>query len=550
MEILRKKPYPEKLRAIDELKGSQSPECASVLINGLYDPDTRVRKAVSEALISLGAIAFNSLISGLKTQDRTVRRNILLILEKVNENNPSLANKTEEILLNCLKDPDPVVKAQAAENLGKMKSKKAIPLLLSLLTDINFWVRSLAALVLGELGSVADASTWEKVVQSLIERLKDINPWVRRSAGESLGKLKAKEAVDKISELALTDPSDIVQDAMIDALKTIGTISLPPFQKTLAGPDIKERMKVMTILTKIGEIALPAILPLLASEDINLKTIACSILGQIGSPQAADYLIQLVSAEKGNIQILAMNALSQIKEEKVVKYLIDLLSHPDPAISDEAKKSLEKMGAYAVSFLLPELNNQNAQVRMKVCEVLGNIGTEKIAYALVKKISDENPWVRAAVCEALGKIGSKGITPYLIIALKDHSPLVRAKACEALGLLRVPHGIAELTARVKDDDLLVKISALKALTEIKGEDAKPIIIEALKDEDFEMRIAAIQALGQLEAIETLPLLEKIAQPWPLSRENDAVKEAAQQVIRKFKGVIAYRREKMRPAGSA
>lgn len=545
MEILRKKPYPEKLRAIDELKSGQSPECASVLINGLYDPDTRVRKAVSEALISLGPVAFPSLISGLKTQDRIVRRNILLILGKINENNPPLASKTEEALLNCLKDPDPVVKAQAAENLGKMKSKRAIPLLLSLLTDINFWVRSLAALVLGELGSIADESTLEKVIPSLIERLKDISPWVRRSASESLGKLKAKEAVDKISELALTDPSDIVQDATIDALKAIGVVSPFPFQKAFASPDIKERTKAMAILIKIGEISLPALLSLLASEDINLKTIACSILGQIGSPLAADHLIQLLHTERGSIQILAINALSQIKEEKVVKCLISLLSHPDPTLADEAKKSLEKMGEYAVSFLLPELNNQDAQVRMKVCEVLGNIGTEKVAYALGKKMADENPWVRAAACEALGKIGGRGITPYLIVALKDHSPLVRAKACEALRLLRVPHGIPELTARVKDDDLLVKISALKALTEIEGEKAKPIIIEALKDEDVEMRITAIQALGELEAIETLPLLEKIVQPWPFSREDDAVKESAQQVIRKFKGIIAYRREKTR-----
>lgn len=545
IETLRKKPYPEKLKAIEELRDGKSPECALVLITGLYDSDTRVRKAVSDALISLSEMALNPLTSALQTSDRAVRRNILLILEKITEKQPAVAKKVEEVLLNYLKDPDPVVKAQAAENLGKMKSKKAIPLIFPLLNDINFWVRSLASLVLGELGSIADEETKKKIIEALLGRLDDINPWVRRSACESLGKLKAKEAIEKISELALFDQSDIVRDAAVDALKMIGTFSLPPFQKALTSKEIKEKVQAINTLVKIGESGLTDLISLLRTEDGELKTVVSSILGQIKSPKTAEYLLQVLKTEKGDIPILLINALSEMREEKVVRYLISLLSHPDPLLADETKRSLEKMGEYALPFLLEELNNQDPKVRMKVCEILGNIGKEDALSPLTKKMADENPWVRAAACESLGKIGKKEVVPHLIIALKDHSPLVRAKACEALRLIRSPYGIGELTARVKDDDLLVKISALKALIEIKGEEAKPIAISALQDEDVEMRVEAINALGQLEAIETLPILEKISKPWPFSREDDTVKEAARRVIKKFKEIIAYRREKMR-----
>ncbi|GEM_PF-1481918 len=543
VDILRHKPYPEKLKAIEELKSGQSSESASVLVTALYDGDTRVTTAASAALVSLGEKAINSLTSALKTSDRNVRRNILLILVKIAEDNPSLRCKIEEVLIHCLKDPDPVVKAQAGENLGKMKSKKAIPHILLLLTDINFWVRSLAALVLGELGLTADEVSRKELVDALIERLNDVNYWVRRSACESLGKLQAREAVAKLSELTLNDPVDIVSDTAIDALKAIGEVSITPYQKALLSPDIKEQMKTIETLIKEGEAAVSALLGLLASEDAKLKTIVCFILGKIGSPKTAEYLLQLLCAEGRELRISAINALSQMKKEKVVKNLVSLLSHPDPVVSDGAKVSLDKMGEYVVPFLMEELTNQDPQVRMKICEILGNIGTEQATDALIKRLSDENPWVRVKACEALGKIGGEKIIPQVIIALKDTFYLVRTKACEALRRLRAPPGIGELTALLKDEEFSVRIEALKTLTEIEGERAKPAIIEVMNDKNIEMRVEAIRALARLKAIEILPLLEKIAQPWPFSREDDTVKEVARQAIKKFKELIASRQKK-------
>jgi HEAT repeat protein len=543
VEILRKKSYPEKLKAIEELKGGQSPEFASALITALYDADTRIRKAASDALISLGGIAINPLLSGLKTTDRNIRRNILLILSKIAENNPSLEFKIEEILINCLKDPDPVVKAQAGETLGKMKSKRAIPHLLPLLTDINFWVRSLATLVLGELGITADEATKYKLIAAITERLNDPNHWVRRSACESLGKLRAKGAVEKLSELTLNDPSDIVQDAAIEALRTIGEIYFPPYEKAILSPNIRERMKAIATLVKEGEAASSSLIPLLATENEELKVTIVSVLGEIGDKKATEHLLRLTSTGKGNLRLQALNALAKVKEERVVKNLVSFLSHPDSSLSDGAKVSLEKMGEYVIPFLTAELTNPDPQVRMKICEILGNVGNEAISHLLIKSLSDENAWVRAAACEALGKIGGKGVIPYIIIALKDHSPLVRAKGCEVLGRFRTPFGISELTARLKDEDTIVKVSALKAIAEIRGEGAKPLIIEALGDADVEVRVAAVHLLGELGAIETLPLLEKISRPWPFSREEEEVKEVCRQVIKKFKEVLARGRIK-------
>ncbi len=536
-EILRKRPFAEKLKAITELKSIRTPEAASILITGLYDPDTRVRKAVSEALVFFGSISLSPLLSALKTTDRSIRRNIALILGEMAEKEPGLVPKIEEILINCLKDPDPIVKAQACENLGKMGSKRATPQILPLLTDVNFWVRSLACLVLGDLGL--------DEVKPLLERLSDVNHWVRASACEALGKLGAKAGVEKISEMSLLDESEVVRDSAIAALKTLGEVFLEPYKRVLRGANIQERLQAMAVLQKIGEPAVPFLLKLLESkEDEDLKSAVCATLGQIGDIRAVDPLINLLRSGNPDLQVSAINALVHLKTESVVRTLTNLLAAPDPALSDGAKITLEKMGEYPLPFLIPELTNYDPAVRRRICEILGNIGSEKATDALLKRLSDENPWVRATACEALGKIGDKRIIPYLLVALKDNFPLMRAKACEALGRLCTPYGLEGLIARLRDDDLLVKIAAIKALTEIGGERVKPVILEKLKDEDIEVRIAAIQSLFRLEAIETLPLLEKIAQPWPFSNEDPSVKEEAKRVAKRFKEIIARRRGKI------
>ncbi len=541
VEILRKKPYPEKLGAIEELKNIRTPEAASVLITGLYDPDSRIRSKVCEALAAMGEIAITPLTTALKTPDRQVRRHICQVLCGIVENYPAVQERVEGLLISCLKDPDPVVKTQACEKLDALKSKRAIPHIIPLLSDINSWVRSVACLVLGDLGL--------EDVEPLFERLEDIDHWVRRSACEALGKLGCKRAAEKLATLSLFDDSEIVRDAAVDALKAIGEIVVEPYKKALTSPNLSERLQAIDILQREGNIVVLPMIELLKSPEEELKMVACQILETIGDIRALEPLISLLGEARTNVRMQAINAIAKMREEKAVRLLISLLSHPDSNLADGASSCLEKMGEFAVPFLLEGKNNEDARVRMKICQILGNIASNKAIDSLTKSLRDESPWVRAAACEALGKIGERGIIPYIIIALKDNNYLVRAKACETLGRIRTPLAVGELIARLSDEDLLVKREALKALTTIGASfeaegllpKIKTAIISALKDTDVEVRVAAINSLSQLELIDTIDILEKIARPWPFSREDALVKSEARKVIKRFKAIIAYQR---------
>jgi HEAT repeat protein len=55
------------------------------------------------------------------------------------------SEKSLNILLRLIEDPEPVVRAQAAKAFGKMKNVEAIEILTKSLKDLSFWVRQNAA---------------------------------------------------------------------------------------------------------------------------------------------------------------------------------------------------------------------------------------------------------------------------------------------------------------------------------------------------------------------------------------------------------------------
>lgn len=85
-------------------------------------------------------------------------------------------------LLGALKDPDRDVRAQAAWALGQMRAKRAVPALISAMTDEADVRRS----VVRALGEIQDPAT----VKVLTDALQDEDGKVRRYAARALAKLK------------------------------------------------------------------------------------------------------------------------------------------------------------------------------------------------------------------------------------------------------------------------------------------------------------------------------------------------------------------------
>ena len=113
-----------------------------------------------------------------------------------------------------LKDPDPTVRWDAAEALGKSKSPSAVSPLIEALADEDIAVQNAAAEALGKLGKVA--------VQPLSNLLGDVEPTMRRLAAFALGQSACPAAVAPLAEAIKTDQDPGVRIEMAVALGTIG----------------------------------------------------------------------------------------------------------------------------------------------------------------------------------------------------------------------------------------------------------------------------------------------------------------------------------------
>lgn len=103
-------------------------------------------------------------------------------------------------LLATLGDPDPDVRALAAEYLGKSQDQRAVRPLLPLLRAANPHVRARAARALGVLGAVASVSELADLARS------DPIVWVRQWALDAVVRIPESDAVAVLTD-ALRDPS-------------------------------------------------------------------------------------------------------------------------------------------------------------------------------------------------------------------------------------------------------------------------------------------------------------------------------------------------------
>lgn len=119
-------------------------------------------------------------------------------------------------LIAALSDPDPKIRAAAAEALGEMDHGDAMaPLGRALEQDRDADVRTAAAEAMGEQG---DATSLVPLGKALVQ---DADSDVRAAAAEALGEIGGLEAVPLL-RAGLKDAESEVREAVVDALANIG----------------------------------------------------------------------------------------------------------------------------------------------------------------------------------------------------------------------------------------------------------------------------------------------------------------------------------------
>jgi HEAT repeat protein len=184
----------------------------------------------------------------------------------------------EELIID-LQDEKPLIRWQAAEQLGRSKDARAVNPLIEALGDDDEGVRREVTKALGEIGSsraveplggmledpdelvrLNTIAALEKiggneVITLLITALKNDNSMVRMNAAAALGRIADSRAAGPLKEVAATDTLSYVRSA---AQQALAQISGETTKKTSEQPKISEQPKTTSPSTDAAQTKLLA----------------------------------------------------------------------------------------------------------------------------------------------------------------------------------------------------------------------------------------------------------------------------------------------------
>ncbi len=197
--------------------------------------------------------------------------------------------------------------------------------------------------------------------------------------------------------------------------------------------------------------------------------------------------------------------------------------------------------ANAIARALEHRNAENPQVRQFLVLALGSVGHPSSVEVLVPLLDDEDSDVRLKALMALGNIGapaSSAAVPEVADLLDDEDVGIRTYAAYLLGMLEDEAAVGSLTVALNDAAFPVRGNAAVALARL-GNDAGLDELRKMIDRTYlgdhpdlspqqqqDAMIAAIQALGIIDAREAREQLQNV-------HENDPdlrVRETARLVL--------------------
>jgi HEAT repeat protein len=399
--------------------------------------------------------------------------------------------KAVPLLLSIVRDvnnEDEDVRSVALRSLGRIKDARAIPVLVEALGYPETWLPPRIAEILVSIGDEcveylirqlkdfqsesrrawsAEVLGWlnaSSAVMPLIGSLLDASPEVRARAAGALGRLKDERAVASLTELLVSEPVPFVRTKVSEALGQMGNPSvIQHLINLLKDPEWWVRVRAVEALEHIGEQSIPSLLVALEDEDFEVRRRAAIALERIG-------YVRRILEEYGNEQYRP--------ELRKILFLI--------------------AQAGAVESLCDKLENSGGTVQKRIVRLLGDAGTKESAEPLIDLLGKATDWtLKARIIQSLGKIGSRDAVPLLIDNLKDGEYWVRRSAVEALARLEAGDFADDIANILNDPNPQARESALRALSALKVDRHWEKIENLLLDPASRVRSTALMVMREL-----------------------------------------------------
>jgi cyclophilin family peptidyl-prolyl cis-trans isomerase/HEAT repeat protein len=217
----------------------------------------------------------------------------------------------------------------------------------------------------------------------------------------------------------------------------------------------------------------------------------------------ADSLSVFLNSAEPKVRARAVEALGKLQDPKGFSTLLKYLNDADEGVRLEAAFALGQMAdSLAEDSLIAHLNSEEIlDVKIRIIEALGKIGTEKSFPVLFPLFRAKEAKLRAEAALAVGRMAlrnltNKALTDSLAALLKDPKSEVRWKACYSLSQVGKDLNPKMLQSATEDNDPRVRMHAVKALGKLKN----LLMLETLgrvvrADSDWRVRVNAAKALG-------------------------------------------------------
>ena len=244
-----------------------------------------------------------------------------------------------------LKSKNSDVRRAAAEALGKIGSKEAVPHLAKALKDEDHIVRIEAVEALGKIGWQPQSQeerilyliairAWDKLVKigpSTVPYLAKALKYedVGKEAADALVKIGSKEAVPYLIKEVLESIPCLIEDVL-------GSKDW--------GHNYKARETAAWVLVKIGsKEAISYLVKVLKHDYRDMRRVAAEVLGEIGSKEAVPHLIEALNDKDSYVRQAAAKALGEIGSKKAIPHLIEVLKDKYIDVRIAAAEALRKI---------------------------------------------------------------------------------------------------------------------------------------------------------------------------------------------------------------
>jgi len=218
--------------------------------------------------------------------------------------------------------------------------------------------------------------------------LADDEPRVRRLAIDSIVTENGPTHLDRLTDLAVTDPDPYVREAAV--------ARLAPFALMAELGELPEPWpdRLRTLLLAIHDEA---------DAPIGVRREALASVGYLDS-LAVERAIE-AGFEDDAFQLWAMRAMGRTANPDWLDTLTDEAGHPDPAVRQEVARACGELADERATETVAELvDDPELEVRLAAIKALGQIGGDEARETLIYALEDERPIIREAAENALNEL--------------------------------------------------------------------------------------------------------------------------------------------------